>query len=62
MDQISFADRSANPGAEVERRLKNVIIKACENAANDTMTAVCQEIASNAMNATYPTGTKFSIE
>jgi len=58
VDHVSHAARSAFPGAEADRRLKTTIAKAFGTASNDTLTAVCEDIAGNALNATFPTGSK----
>ena len=60
INQVTRAARSHFPGDEADRRLKTSIVKAFGSSTNPT--AVCQEIASNALTATYPSGSKFKPE
>ena len=61
-DQIKFAKHSTQPGAEPQRRLKNLVSKSLANQSNKLLKDVCLEIATKALSATYTSGTNNTIE
>ena len=58
-DSIIRLERSHFPGNEADKRFKNLISKAFSIAEGNSLLKVCQYIASNALIAHYPKGSRF---